>query len=167
MKKIIVLISVAVGIVIGVFFGMLSFKLSAPTALYKEVQINYSFEKTLELVAAKINQKNGWSVVDVIDIQAGVVEFEPNMKKMSIIKFTNHEYSAKMLHNDDSKVMAIQMPYSIVVYEKNDGRVMLGFSNGYFMSRLFAGTLQGDIMQDVIKDMEDILSFIHHRNSSL
>lgn len=167
MKKIIVLMSVAVGIVIGVFFGMLSLKFSAPTTLYKEVQVNYSFEKTLDLVAGKINEKEGWSVVDVIDLQAELLEFQPNMKKMSIIKFRNQEYSAKILHSDDSKVMAIQMPYSIAVYEKNDGRVMLGFSNGYFMSRLFLGTLRGDIMQHVIKDMEDILGFIHHRNSSI
>lgn len=167
MKKIVIFISVAVGIVIGVFFGMLSFKLAAPTMLSKEIQMNYSFEKTLELLTHNINAKEGWKVIEVIDQREAVLEFAPNTQKIKIIKFCNLAYSAKMLSDDATKVMALQMPMSIAVYERNDGRVMLGLSNGYAMSRLFAGTLRGDIMQLIVKDMEEILNFIHFQNSTL
>ncbi|MDY0116529.1 MAG: DUF302 domain-containing protein [Sulfurimonadaceae bacterium] len=165
MKKIVIFMSVAVGIVIGVFFGMLSFKFAAPTMLFKEVQVNYDFEKTLDLLTSNINAKEGWKVTDIIDQREAVLEFAPNMKKVKIVKFCNPEYSAKMLSDDATKVMAMQMPLSIAVYERNDGRVMLGLSNGYMMSRIFAGSTRGDIMQLVIKDMEEILSFIHFRYS--
>ncbi|MGD9717647.1 MAG: DUF302 domain-containing protein [Sulfurimonadaceae bacterium] len=163
MNKKVLAAGVAIGLVLGVFFGMATFKFAAPTMLFKEVQVNYSFEKTLDLLVHNINAQKGWQVVDVIDQQAAVIGYAPTMQKVKIVKFCNPEYAAKMLSNDDTKVMAVQMPLSIAVFERNDGRVMLGLSNGYMMSRLFAGSARGEIMQGVIKDMEQILSFINFR----
>ena len=68
-----------------------------------------------------------------------------------------------MLKADESKFMATKMPLSISVYEKSDGRVVIGLMNGYIMARLFSGTREGDIMEKVITDMESILSFTHFR----
>lgn len=68
-----------------------------------------------------------------------------------------------MLAADESKFMATKMPLSISVYEKSDGRVVIGLSNGYLMARLFSGTREGEIMEKVVKDMESILAFMHFR----
>ena len=68
-----------------------------------------------------------------------------------------------MLGADESKYMATKMPLSISVYEKSDGRVIIGLSNGYLMARLFSGTREGDIMEKVVTDIESILSFMNFR----
>ena len=83
--------------------------------------------------------------------------------KVLIIKFCNGKLSGEMLGEDGSKFMAAKMPLSIAVYEKGDGRVTIGLMNGYVMARLFSGTREGEIMEEVIKDMESILGFLHFR----
>ncbi len=68
-----------------------------------------------------------------------------------------------MLAEDQSKFMAAKMPLSMAVYEKSDGRVVIGLMNGYIMARLFSGTREAEIMEEVVKDMEEILGFLHFR----
>jgi uncharacterized protein (DUF302 family) len=70
-----------------------------------------------------------------------------------------------MLSKDESKYMAAKMPLSIAVYEKEDGRVTIGLMNGYVMARLFSGTREALVMEKVVKDMEEILGFLHFRFS--
>ena len=161
-------LAVLVGIVLGVVFSLvitgITFKVAAPTMFFKEVKSTYSFEKTVDLITSRINKKDGWHVTNIIDQQKEVLENGgQDVGKVKIIKFCNGELSGEMLSADESKFMATKMPLSISVYEKSDGRVIIGLSNGYVMSRLFAGTREGEIMQKVVKDMEDILSFMHFR----
>jgi len=41
----------------------------------------------------------------------------------------------------------------------DDSRVTIGLMNGYIMARLFSGSREGEIMEEVVKDMEEILGF--------
>ncbi|MBU1658360.1 DUF302 domain-containing protein [bacterium] len=160
--------AISVGIILGVVFGALfvalALKFAAPSILFKEVRVAYSFEKTVEILSKRINAQEGWHVTDVIDQQAEILKHvAEDAGKVKIIKFCNAKYSSQMLRSDNSKFMSVKMPLSISVYEKSDGRVFIGLSNGYVMARLFSGTEEGLIMEKVIKDMESILSFLHFR----
>ncbi len=164
MNKFFVLIGVVLGFVLGAFVYGLAFKVAAPSMLFKEVKSPYSFDKSVELLQNRINAQEGWHVTSVIDQQKEILEYGgQDVGKVKIIKFCNAKLSAEMLSADESKFMATKMPLSISVYEKSDGRVMIGLSNGYLMARLFSGTREGEIMQKVLKDMENILSFLHFR----
>ena len=131
---------------------------------FKEVKSTYSFEKTVDLISSRINKKEGWRVTTIIDQRKEVLENGgPDVGKVKIIKFCNGKLSGEMLNADESKFMATKMPLSISVYEKSDGRVIIGLSNGYLMARLFSGTREGEIMEKVVTDMESILNFTHFR----
>ena len=163
-------LAITVGIILGAVFSLfitgIAFKIATPTLFFKEIRSTYSFEKTVELLQTNINKQEGWHVTTVIDQQQEVLQYGgSDVGKVKIIKFCNAKLSAKMLSSDESKFMATNMPLSISVFEKSDGRVVIGLSNGYMMARLFSGTKQGEIMQEVIQDMEEILSFIHFRYS--
>ncbi len=168
MNKLSVLVGIALGVVFSAFaFGM-AFKIAAPTMFFKEVKSTYDFEKTVDLIASRINKKEGWRVTTIIDQQKEVLEHGGvDVGKVKIIKFCNGKLSGEMLNADESKFMATKMPLSISVYEKSDGRVIIGviigLSNGYLMARLFAGTHEGEIMEKVVTDMESILNFMHFR----
>jgi len=166
MSKLSLLVGLVLGLVLSVFVMGIAFKVAAPTMFFKEVTSTFDFDKTVALLQQRINKQDGWHVTGVINQQQEILDNGGNdVGKVKIIKFCNGIYSAKMLSNDSSKFMATKMPLSISIYEKSDGKVVIGLMNGYLMARLFSGTYQGDIMEKVIKDMEEILNFLHFRNS--
>jgi len=164
MNKMAIFIGVIIGLVFGAIFTGLAFKYAAPHILFKEIGVNYSFDKTVELITTRLNAQKGWHVTNVIDQQKEIIDNGGvDVGKVKIIKFCNGELSGEMLSDDDRKFMSVKMPLSIAVYEKSDGRVIINLANGYVMSRLFSGRSEGEIMQRVVKDMESVLSFIHFR----
>ncbi len=164
MSKLSVLVGMVLGLVFGAFIFGIAFKVAAPTMFFKEIKSSYDFDKTVELITTRINKQEGWHVTTVIDQQKEVLDNGGvDVGKVKIIKFCNGKMSGEMLSNDNSKFMATKMPLSISVYEKSDGRVIIGLMNGYVMARLFSGTPEGDIMEKVVKDMEKILGFMHFR----
>jgi len=161
-------LAVLVGVVLGTVFSLvivgIVYKIAAPTILFKEVRSTYSFDKTVDLIIKRINQKEGWQVTGIVNQQKEILNAGGvDVGKVKVIKFCNGKLSGEMLSDDNSKFMATNMPLSISVYEKSDGRVVIGLNNGYLMSRLFSGTREGKIMQKVVKDMEEVLSFMHFR----
>lgn len=164
MSKLSVLVGAILGLVLSVFVLGVAFKVATPTMFFKEVKSSYDFDKTVELLKSRVNKQEGWHVTTVIDQQKEVLDNGgPDVGKVKIIKFCNGKLSGEMLMADESKFMATKMPLSISVYEKSDGEVIIGLMNGYIMARLFSGTREGDVMEKVIKDMEEILSFLHFR----
>ncbi len=152
------------GLVFGLFVVGIAFKIAAPTMFFKEVSSPYDFDKTVTLISDRINKQDGWHVTTLIDQRQEVLDHGgEDIGPVKIIKFCNGKLSGEMLKNDASKFMAVKMPLSIAVYEKNDGRVTIGLMNGYIMARLFSGSPEGEIMEGVVTDMESILSFVHFR----
>ena len=163
-NKLSLFVGIALGIVFSLFIVGFAFKVATPTLFFKKVPSTYSFDKTVEVITSRINKQDGWHVTTIIDQQKEVLQSAGvDIGKVKIIKFCNGKFSAEMLSQDDSMFMATNMPLSISVYEKSDGRVIIGLKNGYVMARLFTGTREGDIMEKVIKDMESILGFLHFR----
>lgn len=167
-SKLAVLIGIILGTVFSLFITGIAFKFAAPTLFFKEVKSTYSFNKTVDLITSRINKKDGWHVTNIIDQQKEILDNGgADIGKVKIIKFCNGKLSGEMLSADESKFMATKMPLSISVYEKSDGRVIIGLSNGYVMARLFSARREGAIMEKVITDMEDILGFMHFRFTML
>lgn len=163
-NKMSILIGAILGLVISIFVTGMVFKVAAPTMFFKEITVPYEFDKTVQMLQNRINKQEGWHVTAVIDQQKEILSNGgKDVGKVKIIKFCNAKLSGEMLAEDDSKFMAAKMPLSMAVYEKSDGRVILGLMNGYVMARLFSGTREGEIMEKVVKDIEAILGFVHFR----
>ena len=163
-NKLAVFVGIVLGFVFSVFVFGIAFKVAAPTMFFKEITSTYDFDKTVELIETRINKQDGWHVTTTIDQRQEVLEDGgDDVGKVKIIKFCNGKLSGEMLMADESKFMAAKMPLSISVYEKSDGRVVIGLMNGYVMARLFSGTREGEIMEEVVRDIEEILGFMHFR----
>ena len=164
MNKISLFVGIALGLVFSIFVVGISLKIAAPSVLLKEIASPYEFDKTLKILEDRLNTKEGWHVTEIIDQQEEIITHGgTDCGKVKIIKFCNAKYASQMLSADESKVMSTNMPLSISVYEKSDGRVMIGLSNGYMMARLFSGRSEGAIMQKVVSEMEEVLNFTHFR----
>ncbi|NPA73866.1 MAG: DUF302 domain-containing protein [Epsilonproteobacteria bacterium] len=166
MNKRVLIAGFLLGVVVSFFVIPFMFKIGAKQMFFKEVTSPYSFEKTVKLIANRINAQPGWHVVNIINQEEEIVKHGgKDIGKVKIIKFCNAKLSAKMLSSDDRKFMSVKMPLSISVYELSNGKVEIGLMNGYLMARMFSGTKTGDVMENVVKDMESIMGFVHFRFS--
>lgn len=166
MKKHIIplFIGMSIGVVLSFFLVGLVLEVAAPSMLFKEITVPYSLDKTVSLITSRINKQEGWHVISVINEQKEIIKNAgKDIGRVEIIKFSNAKLSAKMLDKDESKFMAVEMPLSIAVYEKSDGRVTIGLMNSYMMARLFSTRREGAIMEQIVKGVEAVLGFVHFR----
>lgn len=155
-----------IGFVVAIFLIPLFFKFSAENLLFKQIKSPYSFEKTVNVLANRIAHQPGWHIVTIINQEEEIKKYGgPDVGKVAIIKFCNAKLAGKMLSDDDTKFMAVKMPLSIAVYEDSKGQVFISLMNGYLLTRMLSHTKEGKIMEQVVRDMESILSFVHFRYS--
>ena len=154
------------GVVVAMFLIPLMFKIAAEDMLFKQVKSPYDFDKTVEVLVKRISNQPGWHVVSVINQEEEIKKYGgPDVGKVKIIKFCNAKLAGEMLKNDRTKFMAVKMPLSIAVYEDSKGRVYISLMNGYLLTRLLSLTPESKIMEKVIKDIQEILGFLHFRYS--
>ncbi|HOI84336.1 MAG TPA: DUF302 domain-containing protein, partial [Campylobacterales bacterium] len=132
----------------------------AKQALILEHKSPFDYNKTVETIINRINAKEGWKVISVID-QAEEIRKGggADVGKVTIVKYCNAKFAGEMLSEDERKKMAVSMPISIAVYEKSTGECVVSVSNGVLMSKIYGGETE-DIIEDVSKDVEEILGFM-------
>lgn len=161
--KLLVIVSILIGVVIGILFSGIALSLSAGNMMLKEIKSPYDFDKTISVLTERINQQPGWHVVKVIDQNEAVtLHGGKPIGKFNIIQYCNGKSSSQMLSADDRKKIGAMMPKAFAVYEKSDGQVYLATSNGMVMGKLFGGETE-KLIEVVSVDVENILRFMNFK----
>jgi len=164
-NKLVVIVSVVVGIVIGVLFSGAALSLSAGNMMLKEIKSPFDFEKTISVLTERINAQPGWHVAKIIDQNEEVTNHGGKpIGKFSIVQYCNGKSSSKMLSTDDRKKIGAMMPKAFAVYEKSDGQVYLATSNGMVMGKLFGGETES-LIEGVSLEVEQMLRFMNFKFS--
>lgn len=160
MNKILVVLVAAVSLFIGAIAGAFFIQSFSKQALILEHKSPYDYNKTVETVINRINAKEGWKVISVID-QAEEIRKGGGAEvgKVTIVKYCNAKFAGRMLGADERKKMAVSMPISIAIYEKSTGECIVSVSNGVLMSKIYGGETE-EIIEEVSKDVEEILGFM-------
>jgi uncharacterized protein (DUF302 family) len=159
--KITVIVSLIFGFLIGVLFTAVTINISAKPMLVKEFKSPYNFEKTVQVMTDRINNKEGWHVTNVIDQNKAVSENGGfPIGNFKIIKYCHGGFSAEMLKADDRKKIGAMMPKSFAVYQKSDGQVYVSTVNGAIIGKLFGGE-EERIIDESSLEIEDIMRFIN------
>jgi hypothetical protein len=90
--KIISIVSIIFGFLAGIFFTAIAINLSTGEMMVKEFKSPYDFEKTVDIVSKRINDKPGWHVTGIIDQNKEVMEnggFEIGISKSLSIAAVN------------------------------------------------------------------------------
>ncbi|MFC2090452.1 DUF302 domain-containing protein [Bacteroidota bacterium] len=128
--------------------------------LIKELQSPHDFEKTVEILINRINNKEGWKVTALIDQNKAIQDNGgAAVGKFKIIKYCNGKHASQMLLSDDRKFMGTMMPKSFAVYEKADGKSYISMINGTEMGKLFGGEVE-KIINEVSVDVREMISFL-------
>lgn len=160
-KKILVIVSVLGGLVLGAFFTGLALNMSSEKMMLVEIKSPYEFEKTVDVISNRINNSGDWKVTNVIDQNKAVVDGgAPTIGKYVIIKYCSPKYSSEMLKADNTKKIGVMMPKSFAVYEKTNGQVYISTSNGGVMGKMF-GSEAANVLEKVSLEVEGIMSFVN------
>ncbi len=159
--KIIAIISIIFGFIIGILFAGIAISVSSGEMMIKEFKSPYNFEKTVTVMTNRINNKEGWHVTNIIDQNKEVTNHGGTpIGNFKIIKYCHGGYSGRMLKVDSRKKIGNMMPKSFAVYEKSDGKVFVSTMNGAIMGKLFGGEVE-KIIEQVSLEVEDMMRFIH------
>lgn len=159
--KITIIVALLLGMLMGLIFSGIFVSVSSGEMMVKEFHSPYDFEKTVSLMAQRINDKEGWNVTQIIDQNQEVKAnggFDIGAYK--IIKYCHGGYSARVLQADERKKIGNMMPKSFAVYEKSDGQVYISTMNGAIMGKLFGGETE-KILEEVSLEVEDMMRFIN------
>jgi len=159
--KVIVVVSVFLGFMAGILFAGIAVNVSSGEMMIKEIKSPYDFDKTVDIISARINNADGWHVTNVIDqnkeVQLHGGEAIGNFK---IIKYCHGGFSSQMLKSDDRKKIGNMMPKSFAVYQKADGQVYVSTMNGAVMGKLFGGEIE-EIIEEVSLEVEGMMRFMN------
>lgn len=163
--KLLVIVFIALGALLGIVFTGVVINYSASKVLIKEMRSPYDFDKTVSTIVDHINNKPGWHVVTVIDQNKEVqVHGGAAIGKFNIVQYCSGKYSSEMLSADDRKVIGAMLPKNLAVYEKSDGQVYVATSNGAVMGKLFGGDTE-EIIERVSLEVEDMLRFMNFKST--
>ena len=159
--KIIITVSLIFGFLKGAIFTGITISISSGEMMIKEFKSPYDFDKTIEVMTERINEKPGWHVTEVIDQNKETIKYGGYpIGNFKIIKYCNGVYSARMLKPDNNKKIGNMMPKSFAVYQKSDGQIFVSTMNGAIMGKLFGGEIE-QIIEEVSLEIEDMMRFIN------
>jgi len=159
--KNIIIVSFIGGFILGVIFTGITISVSSSKMMVKEFKSPYDFDKTVKVMAERINSKEGWHVTAIIDQNKEIIENGGfAIGNFKIIKYCHGGYAARMLKADDRKKIGNMMPKSFAVYEKSDGQVFISTINGAIMGKIFGGETE-TIIEEASLDVEDMMRFIN------
>jgi uncharacterized protein (DUF302 family) len=160
-KKVITIVTISMGFLLGIIFAGVFISVSAGEMMIKEFKSPHDFDKTVELVIQRINEKEGWHVTEVIDQNKEIIENGGfAIGNFKIVKYCHGGYSAQMLEADERKKFGNMMPKTFAIYEKSDGQVYISTMNGGIMGKLFGGKAE-KIIEEVSLEVEDMMRFVN------
>jgi uncharacterized protein (DUF302 family) len=151
-----------IGGVIGFVLGMLVFGLvgfsSAPTMMIVEDTSPLGYEETIQTIQdAAVDQ--GWKIPTVHSLDESVAKDGYEVEPVSVIELCHPGHAAKILQNDEDRVVTSMMPCRVSVYQTSDGRVVISRMNTGLVSQMFGGNV-ADVMSEATADTEKILAAV-------
>jgi len=130
----------------------------APGLMVRESVSKYNFEETMGRLRIKIDSI-GWKIPHVHDLQATMLKFEFEVRKVKVLEICQPEYAYMVLSRDDERIASTMMPCRISVYEKSDGVVYVSRMNSVRMGGVFGGIIK-KAMDEAGRESEEIIGSV-------
>ena len=93
----------------------------------------FEFEKTVEMLVSEAGKRE-WNIPAIHDLQQSLAKAGKTVKPVKVIEICKPQYSGKMLELNDERIISVNMPCRISVYEKDDGKTYVALINGEALS---------------------------------
>jgi len=149
------LISVIVGVLIGICVTVVAVMSVMPSLMLKTYETTLGYDEMIEALQERVLQA-GWVVSGVKEMNQSLaeegVEFEP---RVTLFSLCQPQYAKSILTTD--RDISVMMPCKFSIWEGDDGKVYLTKMNTGLMGKLFGGNVAKIMGGSVAKDEERIL----------
>lgn len=126
--------------------------------MFLESVSKYDFDETVKLLQSEIEKAN-WKLVSVNDLQQTLKAAGKDVLPVKVFSLCHPKHSAKILENDNERIVSCMMPCRISVYKKSDGKTYLSRLNPAPMAKAYGGIIDL-VMTDSANDIEIIIEHI-------
>ena len=150
--------SIVAGFIGGiVVLGVVAWNIM-PTMMLQEKVSPYSMEETVAKIKENALAK-GWVVPSVAQLHKSVKKHGGgDVLPVMLVNLCQAQHAAKMLSNDNARVVSVFMPCTISVYQKSDGKGYISSMNASLLGSMFGGIV-AKVMGEVAVDQASFISF--------
>ena len=150
------LTGIVIGLLAGLFLGLLIMYLSTPSIMFKENKVEGDFD----LITGKLEESvvaSGWKVPHVHDLQATMKKFDKDVRSVKVFDICHPNHSYEILSRDQERIVSNLMPCRIAVYEKADGTIWISRMNSGIVAKPMSKVIR-KTMSAAARDVEEIIS---------
>ena len=125
------------------------------TFMVVETKSSMNYEDTLQSIKETTLAK-GWKVPTIHRLDKTMKKFGHDVLPVAVIELCHPSHAAKILKEDDARMVASFMPCRVAIYEKSDGSVIISRMNSSLMSSIFPDLIS-EVMADATGEVEDII----------
>ncbi len=152
-------LSFSIGFTAGIVTALLAVALMTPTLMLKEQLSPYGLAETIERITNNAVAR-GWVVSSVLSLDDSVKKHGGSqVQPVRLVNLCQAEHAAKILKDDQARIVSVMMPCTIAVYEKADGRVAVCTMNAGLLGRLFGGVVAEVMAGPVAHDQQEFVAF--------
>ncbi|OQY45740.1 MAG: hypothetical protein B6242_09515 [Anaerolineaceae bacterium 4572_78] len=150
------LIGALVGFVVGILFTSIVAWTMAPGMMMIESHSKLGFDDTIQAIQDNAAAQ-GWVVPNVMRLDKSVADHGYDVRPVAVIELCRPDLAAKILAEDDARLVSSLMPCRVAVYENSNGDVILSRMNTGLMSQMFGG-LVTEVMSEATAQTEQIFA---------
>ncbi len=146
------------GFILGLLvMGLITYS-SAADIMMVENESKYGFEETVEKIQQASVEK-GWKIPAIHRIDKSVNKLGYYSLPLAVIELCKPDHAAKVLQDDDDKVVTSMMPCRVSIYETKSGKVIVSRMNTGLVSQVFSKTVT-ETMEAAARDTEEIFASV-------
>ncbi len=126
------------------------------TFMVVETKSSMNYDDTVEAIK-DVTLAKGWKVPTVHKLDKTMQKFGYDVLPVAVIELCHPAHAAKILKEDDARMVSSFMPCRVAVYQKADGSVIISRMNSSLMSRIFPNAIS-EVMGNATAEVEDIIT---------
>jgi uncharacterized protein (DUF302 family) len=130
-----------------------------PGLMLREHISPYGLTETVQRIANNAVAK-GWVVSSVTSLDESVKKHGGGaVRPVRLVNLCQAQYAAKILNDEQARIVSVMMPCTIAVYEKADGKIAVGAMNAGLLGRIFGGTVAEVMGGPVAREQKQFVDF--------
>jgi uncharacterized protein (DUF302 family) len=151
-----------IGFILGLVFGValvaVLISVAAPSMMILQDESKLGFEESV-LAIQEAAEATGWKVPKVYRLDKSVAKDGYEVDPVAIVELCQPHHAAKLLGNDEAKIVTPMMPCRAAIYQTSDGKVIVARMNSGLISKFF-GDFVADVMANAAAENEVIFSSV-------
>jgi uncharacterized protein (DUF302 family) len=147
------------GLLAGVVITAVSAASLMPKLMLRERVSPYNLAETVQRIANNAAVA-GWVVSSVTPLDESLKKHGGGeVRPVRLVNLCQAQHAARILNDDQARIVSVMMPCTIAVYEKADGKVAVGTMNAGLLGRLFGGVVAEVMAGPVAREQGEFVAF--------